>query len=133
MSSLREIVAAQQGTGSGVAPPSCQPASSGRTLQIEPGGCERWLFTWSQFISAHYHERTGREELILRFAEYEIVVQGRRLARLFADVAAMSVECIRGQPQSDLAAHNGETHVVSGIQIHALSRPTRPTETSKSS
>jgi hypothetical protein len=126
MSSLREIVAAQQPAGPVLAAPSCQPNSGGRTLQIEPGGCERWLLAWSQFISAHYNERAGREELILWFAEYEVVVHGRRLARLFADVAAMQVECIRGQPQADLAALNGSASAITEIQIHALSKPRRP-------
>jgi hypothetical protein len=133
MSSLREIVSAQRVAESTAAAAISLPASGGRTLQIEPGGCERWILAWSQFISAHYDERAGREELTLKFAEYEVVVKGRRLARLFADVAAMRLECIRGQPQSDLAALGGPGPVVSGIQIRALSKPGNTSGSSESS
>jgi hypothetical protein len=126
MSSLREIVSAQRVAEPTFAATASQPASGGRTLQIEPGGCERWILAWSQFISAHYDEQAGREEFSLKFAEYEVVVKGRRLTRLFADVAAMRLESIRGQPQSDLAALSGSGPVVSEITIRALGRPGSP-------
>jgi hypothetical protein len=133
MSSLREIVAAQRAAESTVSTASSPASAPARTLQIEPEGCERWLVTWAQFVSAHYHERAGKEQLVLRFAEYEIVVDGRRLAPLFADAAAMRLEYIRGQPEPDLAALNGSAPVVTKVQIHSLSRQEGPSANPESS
>jgi len=130
MSSLKEAIAARRTTESAINASSFAADAVPRPfLQIEPGACERWLLAWSQFISARYDERAGQEELILQFAEHEVIVHGRRLARLFADTKSTCLSCIRQQPQPDMAAVSDGEPVVTAVQIHALSRSGRTPET----
>lgn len=120
MSSLREMVAARRAPETGTTAPPPSAACQGRTLEIEPGGSERWLLPWSQFVSARYRENNRQEELTLRFAAYDVLVHGRRLVRLWDEIGAMVLPCLRTAPEAALAAHHGSDAVISRIEVRAL-------------
>ena len=119
MMTLRKALAAQEAAEAAIAPPShlSRPAVA-HTLEIEPGGCEFWVLPWSQFTGAHYVEKGGREELILRFTEYEVQLQGRRLAKLRTEMAAGRLELLRSQPHADMTALKGSEPVISCVRVY---------------
>jgi hypothetical protein len=131
--SLQKALDTRRAAEAMAGPASRSAESAARTLQIESGGCVCWLLAWSQFVSARYEDKSGSEELVLRFAENEVVVQGKRLARLLPDVAALRLECLRAQLRPEMAASDGPEPVVASLQVRALSRmgaPEGKTETS---
>ena len=116
---LKKVLAEKEAAEAAVAPPSHSSRPSvAHTLEVEPGGCEFWILPWSQFVGAHYHEKAGCEELILRFTEYEVRLQGRRLARLRPELTTGRLELLRSQPHADMTALKGSEPVISCVRVY---------------
>lgn len=123
MMTLKQSIAAQEAAEAALAAPSHSSRAKADTLQIESGGSRFWVLPWSQFVGLDYEEKAGGEELVLRFTGYEVVVQGRRLARLRPDVVAGRLELLRSQPHPEMAALKGSDPVVARIRVLVLGRP----------
>jgi hypothetical protein len=58
-----------------------------------------WVLPWSYFLGAH-HETTGSDEqLTLSFSLCEVVVKGKRLDLVLADIAGYRLESLRELPE----------------------------------
>jgi hypothetical protein len=69
-----------------------------RSLQIHSWSGEKWVFPWSGF-SAACHQSTGEgEQLVLLFANHEVVLDGARLALLLPEIASFHLDCLRDMP-----------------------------------
>jgi hypothetical protein len=123
MNSLQEAMAAHRAAEGAAVASSHLSNCEVRTLRVEPGGCRCLFLHWSQFIRADYDEKDGNEELVIQFAEDEIVVEGKRLARLFPEVLIARVESLRITPKADLAALKGGDSVIARIQVRARTKP----------
>ncbi len=78
---------------------SCDSAEAPvRTLQIHSWNGEKWVFPWSHFSAAH-HQGTGEsEQLVLSFANHEVVLEGAHLALLLPEIASFHLDCLRDMP-----------------------------------
>jgi hypothetical protein len=78
---------------------SCDPVDvPNRGLLIETGTGETWVFPWSHFSAARHKTMDQEEQLVLCFVNYEVVLQGVRLAALLPEIAGYRVETLRSLP-----------------------------------
>jgi hypothetical protein len=78
---------------------SCDSAEAPvRALQIHSWNGEKWVFPWSHF-SAACHQGTGEsEQLVLSFANHEVVLDGAHLALLLPEIASFHLDSLRDMP-----------------------------------
>lgn len=86
--SIREIIDARR---AGLPPPCMETEPHPGTITIHASNDETWVFPWSRFAWSHI--RAG--ELVMSFADREIVVRGTRLDRVGEKIMACEVEVLR--------------------------------------
>lgn len=95
----------------------------GRALQIESWNGENWVFPWSHFSAARHQRNSGGEQLVLSFANYEVVVDGARLVLLLPEIAGFRVDTLRGLPAKYELQSNGSEPFIKRLSVRPISRP----------
>ena len=75
----------------GLPPPCVEGEKEALTLTVYLAGGETWVFAWSRF--SHGHLRG--EELIVVFADQEIVLRGQNLAPVAKRIGEFRIEILR--------------------------------------
>ena len=85
----------------GLPPPCVSTSNSPKALYVYLASGARKVLHWPRFVQADLG--VGENELILIFAESEVVIQGTHLASVMDSVARLEVESLRTVP----AAYSG--------------------------
>jgi hypothetical protein len=91
-----------------------------RALQIHSWNGEKWVLPWSHF-SAACHRGTGKsEQLVLSFANHEVVLDGARLASLLPEIASFHLDCLRDMPDKFRSQASQNQPFISRIAVRVL-------------
>jgi len=121
MSTLQETL--QQRRAAELPPSrSCDSAEAPvRALQIHSWNGEKWVLPWSHF-SAAWHQGTGEnEQLVLSFANHEVVLDGARLAVLLPEIASFHLDCLRDMPAEFRSQADKNEPFISRVSVRAIS------------
>jgi hypothetical protein len=78
---------------------SCDTAEAPvRALKIHSWNGEKWVFPWSHFSAACHQGSGENEQLVLSFANHEVVLEGARLALLLSGIASFHLDSLRDLP-----------------------------------
>ena len=78
---------------------SCDSAEAPvRALQIHSWNGEQWVLPWTHFSAARHKGIGESEQLVLSFANFEVVLDGTRLALLLPEIASFRLDCLRDMP-----------------------------------
>jgi hypothetical protein len=101
---------------------SCDSAEAPvRSLQIHSGNGEKWVLPWSHFTAAR-HQGTGEnEQLVLSFANHEVVLDGARLALLLPEIASFRLDCLRDMPPEPHLRMSQNEPFISHISVRCTS------------
>ena len=95
----------------------------GRALQIHSWNGETWVFPWSHFSAAR-HQGTGEsEQLVLSFANHEVVVDGVRLLSLLPEIAGFRLDSLRSLPTKYEPQGNGSEPFVKRLSVRPVGKP----------
>ena len=121
MSTLKEIVQ-QRRAAELPSRRSCDSAEAPvRSLQIHSWNGEKWVLPWSHFSAAH-HQGTGEnEQLVLSFANHEVVLDGARLALLLPEIASFHLDCLRDMPAKFRSQAGQNEPFISRVSVRCLS------------
>ena len=119
MSTLREIVQ-QRRAAESPRSRSCDSADAPvRSLQIHSWNGAKWVLPWSHF-SAACHQGTGEnEQLVLSFANHEVVLDGARLALLLPEIASFHLDCLRDMPAKFRAEAGQNEPFISRVSVRS--------------
>ncbi|HTB79569.1 MAG TPA: hypothetical protein VK717_01650 [Opitutaceae bacterium] len=120
MSTLREAV--QQRRAAELPPTrSCEPAKEAvRAMWIHSWSGEQWVLPWAHFISACHQGSGNDEQLVLTFAQHEVILQGARLALLVPAIASFHLDCLRDMPDNFRAQADKNEPFISRVSVRAL-------------
>ena len=94
-----------------------------RTLQIHSWNGDKWVFPWAHF-SAACHQGSGEsEQLVLSFANYEVIVDGARLALLLPEIAKFHLDGLRDMPATYRSQSSKDEPFISRISVQSASTP----------
>ncbi len=86
------------------------------------------MLPWSGFAAA-CHQGTGEsEQLVLSFANHEVVLDGARLALLLPEIASFHLDCLRDMPAKFRSQTDKGESFISRITVRAASAPLTPTK-----
>ena len=92
-----------------------------RSLQIHSWNGEKWVLPWSGF-SAACHQGTGEsEQLVLLFANHEVVLDGARLALLLPEIASFHLDCLRDMPAKFRSQADKDEPFISRVSVRSAS------------
>lgn len=92
-----------------------------RTLQIHSWNGDKWVFPWAHF-SAACHQGSGEsEQLVLSFANYEVIVDGARLALLLPEIANFHLDCLRDMPAQFHSQADKKEPFISRLSVRSAS------------
>ncbi len=92
-----------------------------RTLQIHSWNGDKWVFPWAHF-SAACHQGSGEsEQLVLSFANYEVVVDGAQLALLLPEIANFHLDCLRDMPAQFRSQADKNEPFISRLSVRSAS------------
>ena len=100
---------------------SCDSAEAPvRTLQIHSWNSKKWVLPWSGF-SAACHQGSGEsEQLVLSFANHEVVLDGTRLALLLPEIASFHLDCLRDMPANFRSQAGDNEPFISRVSVRSL-------------
>lgn len=91
-----------------------------RSLQIHSWNGEKWVLPWSGF-SAACHQGTGEsEQLVLSFANHEVVLAGARLALLLPEIASFHLDCLRDMPAKFRSQAGKDEPFITRVAVRSL-------------
>ena len=97
-----------------------------RTLQIHSWNGDKWVLPWSHFSAAR-HQATGEnEQLVLSFANHEVVLDGARLALLLPEIASFHLDCLRDMPAKFRSQAGQNEPFVSRVSVRSASNSSEP-------
>ena len=101
---------------------SCDSAEAPvRSLQIHSGNGDKWVLPWSQFSAAR-HQATGEsEQLVLSFANHEVVIDGALLALLLPEIAGFRLDCLRDMPHESHSLVRQNEPSISRVSVRSAS------------
>ena len=119
MSTLQETLQKRRATESRPSR-SCDSAEEAvRSLQVHSWNGEKWVFPWSH-LSAACHQGTGEsEQLVLSFANHEVVLDGARLALLLPEIASFHLDCLRDMPAKFRSQEDKDEPLISRVSVRA--------------
>ncbi|MFA6962199.1 MAG: hypothetical protein WC205_15700 [Opitutaceae bacterium] len=97
MSTLKHLVAERRVSDS--PGQSTSGASQSPALLVFKWDNRSWVLPWSYFLGAHHETAESDEQLTLSFSLCAVVVKGKRLDLLLADIASYRLESLRELPQ----------------------------------
>lgn len=101
------------------------------SLTIHSWNGEKWVLPWSHF-SAACHQGTGEnEQLVLSFANHEVVLDGVRLALLLPAIASFHLDSLRDMPAKFRSQADKSEPFISRVSVRsATDSPEGGTQTS---
>ena len=101
---------------------SCDSAEAPvRSLQIHSWNGDKWVLPWTHFSAAR-HQGTGEsEQLVLSFANHEVVLDGVRLALLLPEIASFHLDCLRDMPAKFLSQADKDEPFISRVSVRSAS------------
>jgi hypothetical protein len=91
-----------------------------RSLQIHSWNGEKWVLPWSGFAAA-CHRGTGEsEQLVLSFANHEVVLDGARLALLLPEIASFHLDCLRDMPAKFRSQADKDEPCISRVAVRSV-------------
>ena len=94
-----------------------------RSLQIHSWNGESWVFPWSHFSAARHRGTGESEQLVLSFANHEVVLDGSRLLSLLPEIAGFRVDTLRGLPAKYEPQGNGSEPFIKRLSIRPIGQP----------
>jgi hypothetical protein len=120
MSNLQQSINARRASESAaLACASVGEQTSGLVIATWQG--ESWVLPWSYLISVRWDGPEGQEKLSFAFSGHAVVVHGRNLRPLLADIARFRLGCIRALPADYQAKFPDDAPFISRIEVSALS------------
>lgn len=119
MSTLREEIAARRATHAAEAS-FIVASSSAATLVVSTWQGETWVLPWSQLACARFTGTGGNARLELSFPQYFVVIHGRKLRGLLADLAALRISTIRDFPPDFRPPADASQPYIARIEVSAL-------------
>jgi len=117
MSTLKHLVAERRAADLAPSTQSASAVAQSPSVLVFKWSNQSWVLPWSYFLGA-YHETTGAgEQLVLSFSGREVVVQGRHLDHLLADIAAYRLESLRELPEKYRDSSAGDGPVIFAITV----------------
>src|ERR1035437_9267637 len=91
-----------------------------RSLQIHSWNGEKWVLPWSGF-SAACHQGSGEsEQLVLSFANHQVVLDGTRLALLRPEIASFPLDCLRDMPAEFRSQAGDNEPFISRVSVRSI-------------
>ncbi len=90
------------------------------SLQIHSWDGEKTVLPWANFNSAGHRSTGAGEQLTLRFDEYEVVLQGVRLALLLPKIASFHLAWVCGQSAEYLTGANKKEAFITRVAVRCL-------------
>lgn len=119
MSTLRHLVAERRAADLAPAAQSASAAAQSPSVLVFKWNNQSWVLPWSYFLGAYHETTAAGEQLVLSFSGREVVVQGRHLDQLLADIAAYRLESLRELPEKYCESPAGDGPVISSITIRS--------------
>jgi hypothetical protein len=94
------------------------------SLQIHSWDGEKTVLPWANFNSAGHRSTSAGEQLTLRFDEYEVALQGVRLAVLLPKIASFNLAWVCGQSAEYLIEANKREAFITRVSVHCLAKAT---------
>ena len=120
MSTLKEIVQ-QRRAAELPSRRSCDSAEAPvRALQIHSWNGEKWVLPWSHFSAAHHQGTDESEQLVLSFANHEVMLDGARLALLLPEIASFHLDCLRDMPEKFRSQAGKDEPFITRVAVRCL-------------
>jgi hypothetical protein len=97
------------------------------SLQIHSWDGEKIVLPWADFHSAGHRSTGTGEQLTLRFDEYEVSLQGVRLALLLPKIASRHLAWVWGQSVEYLTEANKKEAFITRVAVRYLADLTEST------
>jgi hypothetical protein len=98
-----------------------------RSLQIHSWNGEKWVLPWSHFSAACHQGTDESEQLVLSFANHEVVLDGARLALLLPEIASFHLDCLRDMPAKFRSQVDNNEPFISRVSVRSLANSTDQT------
>jgi hypothetical protein len=107
---------------------SCDSAEAPvRSLQIHSGTGEKWVLPWLHFTAAHHQDTGENEQLVLSFANHEVVLDGARLALLLPEIASFHLDCLRDVPAKFRSQADNDEPFIARVSVRSRTNKTDQT------
>lgn len=104
---------------------SCDLADeSVRSLQVHSWNGEKWVLPWSHFSAARHQDTGESEQLVLSFANHEVVLDGMRLALLLPGIASFRLDRLRDMPAKFRLHEDQNEPFISRVSVRSLAGAT---------
>lgn len=120
MSTLKDTLLQRRMNEPDTGHPCHSVGAEATTLLIEASNGENWLLPWQHFLAARRQTAGDGERLVLGFATQEVVVSGRNLDILVAEIARSRLEGVRPAPGKYQRA-SGADAFVTKVEVGAIS------------
>lgn len=94
-----------------------------RAIQIHTWSGEKWVLPWGYFYSARLDKTADGEQLVLRIAHHEVVLDGLRLALLLPAIADHQLDCLRDLPPKFQAEADNTVPFIRRISVRLPAEP----------
>jgi len=94
------------------------------SLQIHSWDGEKTVLPWANFNSAGHRSTGAGEQLTLRFDEYEVSLQGVRLALLLPKIASFHLAWVCGQSVEYLVEASKKEAFITRVSVRSLADST---------
>ena len=121
--SLQQEIKRIRAEQTGGRPPCYGTKERATTLRIETSSGGDWLLPWSNFVSTHLDEEDGRDRLLLKFQEYEVMLHGQNLRALVDMIENSRLASLCPIPVQYLKAF-GEEPFIKEAQVNSIAEPT---------
>lgn len=91
-----------------------------RTLQIDSWNGEKWVFPWSHFSAARLQNNGKSEQLLLLFADHEVVLDGSRLVLLLPGIASLHLDSLRSLPAKYELQRNASEPFIERVSVRPV-------------
>lgn len=118
MSTLKTLLAERRAADMPAGAQTAATVAQSPSLLVFKWDNHSWVLPWSYFHGAHHEAAESDEQLVLSFSGREVVVRGKNLDQLLADIAAYRLESLRELPEKYRNAPLGNGPVISSITVH---------------
>jgi hypothetical protein len=100
---------------------SCDSAEAPvRSLQIHSWNGDKWVLPWTHFSAARHQGTDETEQLVLSFANHEVVLDGARLALLLPEIANFHLDCLRDMPAKFRSQAGQNEPFISRVSVRSM-------------
>lgn len=125
MMTLKEMVRERKAAEPPSDAPSGVAEAPTRAIQIHTWNGEKWVLPWGYFYSARLDKTADGEQLVLRIAHHEVVLDGLRLALLLPAIADHQLDCLRDLPPKFQAEADSTVPFIGRISVRLPAEPSQ--------